>query len=40
MRDERIISHSQLYDGHSMRAQNFYTTGVNPLEDPASRFLG
>jgi hypothetical protein len=37
MRDGRT-SHSQLSDDYSMRAQIFYTTGINALEDPASHF--
>jgi hypothetical protein len=37
MRDGRT-SHSQLFDDYSMRAQDFYTTGINALEDPASYF--
>jgi hypothetical protein len=37
MRDGRI-SHSQLSDHYSMRAQNFYTTGINMLKDPAGAF--
>jgi hypothetical protein len=38
MRDERT-SHSQLSDDYSMRAQIFYTTGINALEDPASHYF-
>jgi hypothetical protein len=37
MRDERT-SHSQLFDDYRMRAQNFYITHINALEDPASSF--
>jgi hypothetical protein len=38
MRDGRT-SHSQLSDDYSMRAQFFYITGINALEDPASRYF-
>jgi hypothetical protein len=38
MRDGRT-SHSQLSDDYSMRAQIFYTTGINALEDPASHYF-
>jgi hypothetical protein len=38
MRDERT-SHSQLSGDYSMRAQIFYTTGINALEDPARHYF-
>jgi hypothetical protein len=38
MRDGRT-SHSQYPIRYSMRAQIFYTTGINAAEDPASSFI-
>jgi hypothetical protein len=38
MRDGRT-SYSQLSDDYSMRAQNFYTTAINTLEDAASHYF-
>jgi hypothetical protein len=38
MRDERT-NHSQYPIRYSMRAQNFYTTGINAAEDPAGSFI-
>jgi hypothetical protein len=38
MRDGRT-SHSQLSDDYSMRAQIFYITGINVLEDPARHYF-
>lgn len=38
MRDGRT-SHSQYLIRYSMRAQNFYTTVINAVEDPASSFI-
>jgi hypothetical protein len=37
MRDGRI-GHSEYPIHYSMRAQIFYTTGINAVEDPASSF--
>jgi len=37
MRDGRT-SHSQYLIRYSMRAQIFYTTGINAVEDPARSF--